>query len=414
MENSKPLNEIKCKHGHSVFGSINEPGCDECIDEGIKSAKFSEKEVLELLKLGEKNKLDEPIPQPKKACNECGTLYELHTECPNTPLHEAYGVSSVDPLNEGPSFSDIAEAIGGAGKPIINRQPGEILSQDQIDSLLASISSGEVEDPYFERDNRKARIYDFTRPDTLTKDNILCIQRVFERFSFLSKITLHNHLNTPNVMSYVCSVDQLTFEEYIRSIPSNELVFVINPDPYSSVMLFSMPVQLVNVIIERLCGGSTVNKANDDNITDFELSLMEGVCIRFLGNLREAFWSIADLRPRLSSIETNTRYVNMITEKDMGVLTSLELRVDDLDTMINFWIPQQMLSELVKQKVLTVKKFMSYEVYEGEDKVDLGDIEKTLYHIVEPFNMLLEEVKKIEVGTILPLENKTQIVWREL
>ena len=48
----------------------------------------------------------------------------------------------------------------------------EILSQEEIDTLLSAISSGEVssEDYSSAGEQRKVKIYDFKRPDKFSKD----------------------------------------------------------------------------------------------------------------------------------------------------------------------------------------------------------------------------------------------------
>lgn len=286
----------------------------------------------------------------------------------------------------------------------------KILSQDKIDELLDAISSGEEHTE--EKEMRKTKIYDFRRPDTLTKDNIICLQMIFETFSFLSKFNFQQQLKTPLVNIYVASVDQLTFEETIRSLPRDEVVSIISPDPYRGAILFAIPSQIINIMIEKLCGGSKTSKSNDGKVSDFELSLLEGIMVRFLGNLREAFFPLTDLRPRLETIETDTRYIMTHNETDMGVLVTMEIRIDDLESMINFFIPQSVLYEMKKEQCLSVAKYRFEKDYDSP-KTDFSNIKKTFYHIAEPFNMLMSEVKKIEVGSFLPLENKTQIVWRE-
>jgi len=109
----------------------------------------------------------------------------------------------------------------------------DVLSQDEIDALLTAISTGEdssdeVRD--YAAEQRKVKIYDFKRPDKFSKDQIRTLQMMHETFARLTTTSLSAQLRTL-VHVHVASVDQLTYEEFIRSIPSPTTLAVINMDP---------------------------------------------------------------------------------------------------------------------------------------------------------------------------------------
>jgi len=95
----------------------------------------------------------------------------------------------------------------------------EVLSQDEIDQLLTAISSGEVdtEEIHQATDQRKIKIYDFKRPDKFSKDQIRTVSIMHETFARLTTTSLSAQLRSL-VHVHVASVDQLTYEEFIRSI----------------------------------------------------------------------------------------------------------------------------------------------------------------------------------------------------
>ena len=97
----------------------------------------------------------------------------------------------------------------------------EVLSQDEIDQLLTAISSGEVEPAEVQQatDQKKIKIYDFKRPDKFSKDQIRTISIMHETFARLTTTSLSAQLRSL-AQVHVASVDQLTYEEFIRSIPN--------------------------------------------------------------------------------------------------------------------------------------------------------------------------------------------------
>ena len=108
----------------------------------------------------------------------------------------------------------------------------EILSQDEIDALLTAISTGEVDTTDYSaaKEQKKVKIYDFRRPDKFSKDHIRTLQMMHETFARLTTTALSAQLRAL-VSVHVASVDQLTYEEFIRSIPNPTTLAVINMDP---------------------------------------------------------------------------------------------------------------------------------------------------------------------------------------
>src|SRR4030065_742430 len=96
----------------------------------------------------------------------------------------------------------------------------EVLSQNEIDQLLSAISSGEVEAPEMQAlpAQRNIKIYDFKRPDKFSKDQIRTVSMMHETFARLTTTSLSAQLRSL-VHVHVASVDELTYQELIRSIP---------------------------------------------------------------------------------------------------------------------------------------------------------------------------------------------------
>ena len=108
----------------------------------------------------------------------------------------------------------------------------EVLSQDEIDQLLTAISAGDTDTEDFRptTDTRKIKIYDFKRPDKFSKEQIRTVSIMHETFARLTTTALSAQLRSMAHV-HVASVDQLTYEEFIRSIPTPTTLAVINMDP---------------------------------------------------------------------------------------------------------------------------------------------------------------------------------------
>ena len=117
-----------------------------------------------------------------------------------------------------------------------------------------------------------------------------------ESFARLTTTSLSAQLRTL-VHVHVASVDQLTYEEFIRSIPTPTTLAVINMDPLKGNAVLEIAPEITFIIIDRLFGGSgdTGGKVNRD-LTDIEQSVMEGIIVRIPHPVSVFQIEAADLR----------------------------------------------------------------------------------------------------------------------
>ncbi|MBN1698334.1 MAG: flagellar motor switch protein FliM [Spirochaetales bacterium] len=226
----------------------------------------------------------------------------------------------------------------------------EVLSQDEIDQLLTAISSGEVETAEVQQatDQKKIKIYDFKRPDKFSKDQIRTVSIMHETFARLTTTSLSAQLRSL-VHVHVASVDQLTYEEFIRSIPNPTTLAVINMDPLKGSAILEIDPAVTFSIIDRLFGGQGEGTKFSRDLTDIEQSVMEGIIVRILGNMREAWSTVIDLRPRLGQIETNPQFAQIVPPTEMVVLVTLETKVGEVEGMMNFCIPYLTIEPIISK-----------------------------------------------------------------
>ena len=216
----------------------------------------------------------------------------------------------------------------------------EVLSQDEIDQLLTAISSGDMDTEEIPQpaDQRKIKIYDFKRPDKFSKEQLRTINMMHETFARLTTTSLSAQLRSL-VQLHVASVDQLTYEEFIRSIPNPTTLAVINMDPLKGSAILEIDPAITFSIIDRLFGGQGEGSKVTRELSDIETSVMEGIIVRILGSMREAWNQVIDLRPRLGNIDTNPQFAQIVPPTEMVVLVTLETKVGEVEGMINFCIP---------------------------------------------------------------------------
>ena len=226
----------------------------------------------------------------------------------------------------------------------------EVLSQDEIDQLLTAISSGdaETEDTRQVAERKNIRIWDFRRPDKFSKEQIRTVSFMHETFARLTTTSLAAQLRSM-VHVHVASVDQLTYEEFLRSIPSPTALAVINMDPLTGSAILEIDPAITFTIIDRLFGGPGEGAKINRELSEIERAVMESIIVRILGNMREAWSQVIDLRPRLGQIETNPQFVQIVPPTEMVVLVTLETKVEEVEGMMNFCIPYLTIEPIISK-----------------------------------------------------------------
>jgi len=286
----------------------------------------------------------------------------------------------------------------------------EVLSQEEIDQLLMAISSGESESDDFKpvNDTRKIKIYDFKRPDKFSKEQIRTVQIMHETFSRLTTTSLSAQLRCM-VQVHVASVDQLTYEEFIRSIPTPTTLAVINMDPLKGNAILEIDPAITFSIIDRLFGGTGQATKVIRDLTDIEQSVMEGIIVRILANMRESWTQVIDLRPRLGQIETNPQFAQIVPPSEMVVLVTLETKVGDEEGMMNFCIPyitiEPIISKLSSQFWFSSVRRSSTTQYLGVLKEKLSTVDMDVVAEIGTIDLPVRDVLALRAGDVVRLSN---------
>lgn len=235
----------------------------------------------------------------------------------------------------------------------------DVLSTGEINQLLdaISVSGGDSKGSISSDDGdlydlsavqKKIKLYDFKRPDKFSKDQIRTIQIIHETFARLASTLLSTKLRSI-VDLHVASVDQLTYEEFLRSIPNPTTLCIINVDPLKGSAIFETDPSITFSLIDRIFGGMGENTKLNRELTEIEISVVEGVMIQLLGSFREAWSGVIDIAPRLGNIETNPQFAQIIPANEMVILISLDMKIHNTEGTINICIPYITIQPIIQK-----------------------------------------------------------------
>ncbi|MFS0672444.1 flagellar motor switch protein FliM [Ornithinibacillus sp. 179-J 7C1 HS] len=233
----------------------------------------------------------------------------------------------------------------------------EVLSQNEIDALLSALTTGDMdaEELKKEESEKRVRVYDFKRALRFSKDQIRSIGRIHENYARLLTTLFSSQLRT-YVNITVASVDQIPYEEFIRSIPKVTVLNLYNVSPLDGRIIMEVNPNIAYGMLDRLLGGrgDSINKI--DNLTEIETILISQLFDKATVSLKEAWASLIDIEPVLEDMEINPQFLQLVSPNETVVVVSLNTAIGEVSGMINICIPHIVLEPIISR--LSVQYWM--------------------------------------------------------
>lgn len=285
----------------------------------------------------------------------------------------------------------------------------DVLSQNEIDALLAALSSGEMdaEELKKEETQRKIRSYDFKRAVRFSKDHIRSLTRIHENFARYLTTYFSAQLRT-FVQINVVQVEQLPYDEFIRSIPKMTILNIFEAEPLEGRMVMEVHPNVAYAMLDRLLGGVGVSPSKINALTEIETIVMERIFSKAFDSLQEAWKTVVDLQPRLEALETNPQFMQIVSPNETIALISLSTKIGDTTGMINLCIPHVVI-EPIMPRLSVHSWFVSQKKCRAPEEVEA--LQFRLNQAKLPFvaelgssHITVHEFLNLSVGDVITLQ----------
>lgn len=285
----------------------------------------------------------------------------------------------------------------------------DVLSQNEIDALLAALSSGEMsaEELKKEESQKKIRNYNFKRATRFSKDHLRSLTRVHENFARYLTTYFSTQLRT-FVQINVVHVDQLPYDEFINSIPKMTILNVFEAAPLEGRMVLEVHPSVAFAMLDRLLGGAGVSPSQINSLTEIETTIIERIFGRALRSLKESWQTVIDIEPELEALETNPQFMQLASANDTIALISLSTKIGETTGMMNICIPHVVIEPImpslsVHHMFVTQKKQHSEE---DQRALELGLSRASLPVISElgSTHITVQDMMALSQGDVIKLD----------
>lgn len=153
---------------------------------------------------------------------------------------------------------------------------GKILSQEEIDALLGSAREIEREasrEPA-EVAGSEATLYNFRRPDRVSKEQIRSLHFLHDRFARNVATSLSAYLRSATDVNVV-SVEQFTYSEFLMSLPDPTAFYALSLQPIDGLGALELNPSIAFAMIDRMLGGTGRPPSLSRALTEIEQNVVD-------------------------------------------------------------------------------------------------------------------------------------------
>jgi len=287
----------------------------------------------------------------------------------------------------------------------------DILSKEEIDALL-DVVEDEGED-VFEGDEshllpqRQVTLYDFKRPNRVSKEQLRAFRGVHDKMarSLASQIS---SIMRSIVEIQFHSVDQMTYGEFLMSLPNPTSFNVFSIKPLEGSGVIEINPSIAFPMLDRLLGGKGEPFDANREFSDIELSLFETILRVMMSTLKEAWGPVMEVFPNIESKESSPNVVQIVAQNEIVVMVVMEIIIGHSSGMMNICYPVIALEPVLPKlasRDLMLNETSSKKSRNTELQVLLGGAKVNVEANLGGAELTLRDVLELKTGDVLRLSS---------
>lgn len=288
----------------------------------------------------------------------------------------------------------------------------EALTQTEIDKLLTNVSLSDlpVEESYQRSlSQTEIKFYDFGLPNKFSRYDLQTLQMLHDNFIRLLSSFLSGYLRT-NVQLRVNSVEQLSYDDFIRSIPTPVAVTIFSMKPLKGKAIMVLNPQFVFPVIDLLFGGTGIMPKRVRHFTEIELSILRRLINKILENLAAAWSDVFPVTPEIETLETNPLLHQVVQRNEITALLTFDGMIGNTSSgIITLCLPYVLLEPVIAH-LASSNRFVESAPQDVEQAKYLHfwleQSEVELVTVAGEVQIKVNEFLQLQAGDILMLDRR--------
>ena len=288
---------------------------------------------------------------------------------------------------------------------------GDVLSQSEIDALLAQLAGDDAEDVVMSTstmNSAEARLYDFAHPSKFSKEQLRTLENIFESFSRTVSSFLTGYLRTA-VHLEVASSEQLLYKDFNLALMNPVVLAMTEWSPLKGTVMMELSNNMGYTIIDRILGGPGFGLKGMRDFSEIETILLERVLSQIMSYLPEAWANVINIKPRLERLETNSQFAQIMSPNDMVALVVLRIKIGSAEGHLNFCLPHLVLEPIMDKLktsfVVGRHDAEDMETYRGKVEEELEKAKVPVSAVIGKTSIMVNDFVSLQKGDVLKLDS---------
>lgn len=171
--------------------------------------------------------------------------------------------------------------------------------------------------------SRRLRPFDFRNPSKMAREHVRRLELTHEVFARLFAGDLSDALRA-EVRLELMSIDQVTYDEYIRSMPNPTVMIRITLAPLPGAAVVELSTQTGLTLVDRMLGGMG-KPGLMRRLTELEGALLRDLMALALPALEATFEPLIEVTPKIEALEFNPNFLQVASPSEMVMVMSYSL-----------------------------------------------------------------------------------------
>ncbi len=290
----------------------------------------------------------------------------------------------------------------------------QILSQEEVDALLSSMASGDVElesqEPVAKKDaTSNLPVYDLTAQNIMMREQFDVLDEVHDRFVNSLRNYMGGALGV-SVEIELASTEMVKFGEFMEGLSGQTSFHTFRMEPLVGSALLAIEGRLVFFLIDCMFGGA--GKGGIKQERDFTL-LEQRVMRKFAGDvlkdLEKAWKLVLTLNISMGKSETKQQFVRLVSPSDLVVVVMTAVSLDEFSGNLSLCVPYLSL-EPIREK-LSYKNLRDAELgnaWAEQVKILLSESEVTIAAELGKTSHTVRNILNLNTGDVIMLNTGPQ------
>jgi flagellar motor switch protein FliM len=231
----------------------------------------------------------------------------------------------------------------------------EVLSQSEVERLLAQVQEEEGSTIVYKADGSRPRIpkdsvqgYDFRHPVFLSASELRKLRLRHEEFirALAAKLSIYLRLDCGLQMA---KLNTITFQKFTESLANPTHLTLFKVEPLRGICILDVNPRLGLTIVDRLMGGAAHSAAINRDLSELEIALLDQAIQLMLVEWCNHWSTLQELRLVVLGHESNGRFLQTAPHDAVMLALSMEARIGDCMEQIQIGFPYYTLEPLVRK-----------------------------------------------------------------